>query len=487
MRSLLLLVLLSAPAFADVLVKNAGTPLGPVTAINCGVNTTCSRSGSTATITASGGAGGSGAPVDGGYVVLSGFTSGSTNERTLAAGNYTVIDTGTAGQVQVDWAHGLTCTAGQALTSSGTTALACTSSIATATSCSAADEAANLAVSCVGGEFVTCDGTSCSCATPAGGGGSPGGSTSQLQYNSAGAFAGVAGVESDGTNLRLVATTTHATPGTSPRLTVSAFQHYGSNGPSFLQAAESVLEFDTHLTPWSFTRSDDAFWGCVLAGGSGSATYTTDGRAVVPSATGTAAAVAWAATDEGTRSPRVQHPAAATVNTSAGLRSTVDYVWRGNAAGIGGFLWVGGFRLNLVTATTRVFAGLKDSTAVLTATADPSAALDTLYFGCNAADANLSVCSNDNVGTATCATLGASFPCHTSGAAYDVAFWAPPNNSGVRYWIRRLVTGAEASGTIAADLPRNTVQLGWDLWANTGSTASAVQIHVTGSCWWANP
>jgi len=561
-RLLVLVVLASTIVSADVVVKNGGTSLGPVTALNCGANTSCSRSGSVATITAtSGGAGGSGAPVDGGYVVLGGLTAGSTNERALSSGNYTAIDTGTSGQVQVDWAHGLTCTAGQALTSSGTTALACTSTltasdvacagtcvgdaeiagvagskvtgaVASATTCSAAESADYLNLVCTAGQYVTCSGTACSCTTPSavtsvsgstfisssggttpalslsatgtpssttylrgdntwatvsGGSGSPGGSSGQVQYNNAGAFAGAANVETDGTHLRLVGTTTHATAGTTPRTTLAAFQHYGSNGPAFLQASESVLDFDTHLGPLAWTRSDDASWGCVVPGASGSATYTVSGQAVAGSATGTAALVAWAATDESTRAPRVQHPAAATVNTSAGLRAGVDYVWRGNAAGLGGWVWAAGFRLNLVTATTRVFAGLKDSTAVLTATADPNAALDAIYFGCNAADANLSICSNDNVGTATCTSLGASFPCHTSGVAYDVALWAPANSTGIRYWIRRLVTGTEASGTVASDLPRNTVRLGWDLNVNTGSTASAVQVHVHGTCWWANP
>ena len=124
---------------------------------------------------------------------------------------------------------------------------------------------------------------------------------------------------------------------------------------------------------------------------------------------------------------------------------------------------------------------------VLTSTADPNAALDTVYFGCNAADSNLSICSNDNASTATCATLGANFPCHTSGVAYDFAFWASPNGSSIGYWIRRLVNGSEATGSVTTDLPRNTVQLGWDINVNTGSTASAVQVHNHGVCWWANP
>lgn len=132
MRNLVLLALFVATvAWGDTLLKQGGVTIGPVTSINCGTNMTCSRSGSVGTLSSSGGggSGGSGAPVDAGYVVLSGHSSGSTNERTLSAGNYTSIDTGTAGQVQVDWAHGLTCSSGQALVSSGTSAMQCTSTL----------------------------------------------------------------------------------------------------------------------------------------------------------------------------------------------------------------------------------------------------------------------------------------------------------------------------------------------------------------------
>lgn len=97
--------------------------------IDCRTNLTCTVDGGWLFMSASGGAGGSGPPVDAGYVVWGANSSGSSNERALAAGNYTTINTGTAGQVKTDWAHGLTCSAGQAFTSSGTSALACTSTI----------------------------------------------------------------------------------------------------------------------------------------------------------------------------------------------------------------------------------------------------------------------------------------------------------------------------------------------------------------------
>lgn len=324
--------------------------------------------------------------------------------------------------------------------------------------------------------------------TSAGGGGNPGGSHGSIQYFSdAGTFGGMSGVGTDGTDLILVERSTHATDPASGTSVLYLFDHYGAGSPAGLQIGSAALAFDQHVSPYPFMRSDDAWWGCVLPGAHNSTTYTVTGRAVAGSATGTAAAVTWASTDARTRQIWIQHPAAATANTNAGYRANTDYVWRGNAAGIGGWLWWGAFALPTVSSTTRVFAGLKDATAVITATSDPNAALDTVYFGCNAADSNLSICSNDNSGTATCTTLGANFPCHTNNAAYDVALWAPANGSTIGYWIRHITTGNEATGTVSSDLPRNTVQLGWDFTVNTGSNATANTIHVGGTCWLANP
>ena len=170
------------------------------------------------------------------------------------------------------------------------------------------------------------------------------------------------------------------------------------------------------------------------------------------------------------------------------VRTAVASLRPTNAAGIGGFYWWGSFAINTTDNTSRLFVGLKDATAVLTATADPSAALDTVYFGCNNAQTTVRVCSNDNSGAATCTDLGANYPCTTTDTAYDVALWAAPNGSSIGYWIRRYPTAFETSGTISTDLPRNTVQLGWDFTRNTGGTADAIAaMRFGGTCWTSNP
>jgi len=347
-----------------------------------------------------------------------------------------------------------------------------------------------LTLTCSGGQYVTCNGSSCSCSTPAGGsGGSPGGVLGSVQYFSdAGVFGGMSGLGTDGTDLVFTDRSTHMTNPAVGQTGLYFFDHYGSGGPGLPQIGSATLDFDLHLNPAPFTRSDDAWWGCVLPGTWNSTTINTLGRAIAGGATGTAAAVTWASTDERTRNAWVQYPSATTASSSAGYRANTDYVWRGNAAGIGGWLWNGSFNIVTTTANQRLFVGLKDATAVITATANPSAQLDIVGFYCDAGQTTIRIGSNDNSGAITNQVdLGANFPCTTANVAYDVALWSAANGSSIDYWIRRLVDGSTASGTISTDLPRNTVQLGWDFWINNGGTAAASTIQFGGTCWWANP
>lgn len=119
-----------SPMYSDYpwgLVQN-GVDQGPVWNVNCiSPGLACSVDGGNGTISVNV-AGGGGALADAGFITWY-ADPGLTNERVLSAGNYTVADYGTAGQAQVDWQHGLTCSSGQALTTASTSTLACTSTI----------------------------------------------------------------------------------------------------------------------------------------------------------------------------------------------------------------------------------------------------------------------------------------------------------------------------------------------------------------------
>lgn len=126
----MVLPLLLMLSVGQIKVRDEGVPQGTgwVDVVNCsGSGITCTVTGRTATFDVVAGSGG-GVPATIPAVTYS-ATADLSAERVLSTGNYTTIDLGTAAQAQVDWAHGLTCTSGQALTSSGTTAMACTSTL----------------------------------------------------------------------------------------------------------------------------------------------------------------------------------------------------------------------------------------------------------------------------------------------------------------------------------------------------------------------
>jgi len=119
-----------SPMYSDYpwgLVQN-GVDQGPVWNLNCitpGLSCTVDGGNGTVSVNV---AGGGGALADAGFITWY-ADPGLINERVLSAGNYTVADFGTAGQAQVDWQHGLTCSSGQALTTASTSTLQCTSTI----------------------------------------------------------------------------------------------------------------------------------------------------------------------------------------------------------------------------------------------------------------------------------------------------------------------------------------------------------------------
>lgn len=189
---LIALLMLSLAQARPIAIQDEGLSLGMIGTINCsGSGITCTRTPATGTATITVSGGGGGVP-DSIPVVTYSASADLSAERVLSAGNYTVIDNATAAQSQVDWQHGLTCSSGQALTSSGTTAMACTSTItasdlACAGTCVSDAEIAAVAASkltgvvvaangglgqaqptCGAGAFISCNGTLCSCATPAG-------------------------------------------------------------------------------------------------------------------------------------------------------------------------------------------------------------------------------------------------------------------------------------------------------------------------------
>lgn len=180
----------------------------------------------------------------------------------------------------------------------------------------------------------------------------------------------------------------------------------------------------------------------------------------------------------------VQSAQAGGANAVGSLIEPFGGPWRGNTAGAGGFVWWMRAGIHTATANSKWFFGLQTAGSGFTS-AEPTDLANTAYFGCknfNSPDQNLNICSNDNVGQATCADLGTNFPCRSNDAVYDFWLAAAPNGSTILWAIQRLDVTFVADGVLSSDLPQNTVQLRWMAETNSadgGGTGSVGYFHGT--------
>ena len=150
----------------------------------------------------------------------------------------------------------------------------------------------------------------------------------------------------------------------------------------------------------------------------------------------------------------------------------------GDAAGRGGFEYYAVWGVGDNRANQRLFQGMWD-TATAVGNVDPSTLTNMFGFGCDSGQTNLRFFHNDNTGAATPIDLGASFPTNTDRTdMYLTRIYCAPNGTSIDYYIKNIVTGAEASGTVSSNLPAQSTLLSPQIWMNNGTTALAVSIHV---------
>jgi hypothetical protein len=256
-------------------------------------------------------------------------------------------------------------------------------------------------------------------------------------------------------------------------------QFHGSSGPQTPNPADGT----TGLTwnPLPFTNTRNATWGCAQPAGWNTAVITVSGAMPDPATLGSLVPVGYVDSDDTSRARWITVQSASGTNQSGNVRRGVSSVLRGTGSGRGGFYWWGAFSILSSLSTQRVFFGLQESVAIITATIEPSTQSNTAYFGCDSTEANLHFCRNTG-GPATCQDLGAGFPCHTAGAYYDVAIWAVPSVTEIGWYVRNLGTGAADGGVVTTDLPAASTPLAWQLWINTAGTNNIATMNFGGAC-----
>ena len=301
-------------------------------------------------------------------------------------------------------------------------------------------------------------------------GGAPGGSTTQIQYNSAGTFAGAAksAIDANG-NLTLSNDTAPPTPSTD-KLTIYDVKIGGRNmlgviGPSGLN---NVLQ--THIA-----RNGVAWWTAINA----STTLSAIGVAAL-TATGTATAASKAVTTIQTRIKRVEYLVTVAATTAvAGFRAGANEYWMGNVAGSGGFHYICRFgpATGVATTTNRCFVGMSTSTAAPT-DVQPSTLLQMFGVGWDAADTNIQFMNNAALVTATKTDLGIAVPIVDRTSMYELAMFCAPNSTTITYTFTDLGSGTAVSGTASSNIPAVNTLLSPRGYISAGGTSSVIGLAL---------
>lgn len=164
--------------------------------------------------------------------------------------------------------------------------------------------------------------------------------------------------------------------------------------------------------------------------------------------------------------------------TVASLRSAQTELWRGNAAGLGGFEFTARFGLNTLVTNMRAFVGITDAIAVPT-NVDPttSVTIGKVGMAININTGNWNIVTNVAGSAPTVTALGANFPVNTTDLL-ELVLFAAPDGSGIGYRVVNLSTGNNTSGTITTNLPAATTFLTFNAWVTNNATAAAAIMAV---------
>jgi hypothetical protein len=174
---------------------------------------------------------------------------------------------------------------------------------------------------------------------------------------------------------------------------------------------------------------------------------------------------------------RLGYVTSGVAGNSAGTRHNLAQLYRGDAAGRGGFLYVTRFVVDTVASNMRWFVGLDDTTAAI-GNVNPSTLTNIVGFGIDSGQTTVRFFHNDGSGTATAIDMGGSFPATTVDVVYEIRIFSLPNGTAVFYSIERLDSAALSEGSINTDGPANTVLLAPQVWVNNGTTAAAVALAL---------
>lgn len=173
--------------------------------------------------------------------------------------------------------------------------------------------------------------------------------------------------------------------------------------------------------------------------------------------------------------------ASTSANQVANARTGNRFATRGNAPGVGGFVYsvIWGISSASVVSAQVAYAGMCATTTDIPGGTDPGVFVDVIGMAKIASSNNMQLIHNDGSGSPTVIDLGANFPSNTvSTDFYQLRLDCAGNGGDVTYTITRLNTNDKATGVLSSNLPSTTTLLTDQQWTSNVAAASLVGIDV---------
>lgn len=196
--------------------------------------------------------------------------------------------------------------------------------------------------------------------------------------------------------------------------------------------------------------------------------------------TGTAANPTPVSTNQLTSVRRATFSSGAIAGTVASHRQSTLQVWRGNAAGLGGFFYTIRFGTSALAVGNRAFVGVSDSVGA-PSNVDPttSTVAGKIGLAINASTGNWNLINNISGSAPTVLGLGTNFPVNTT-SLYELVLFSAPNGSSIGYRVTNISTGSTTSGSLSANIPTSTTFLAPQFWITNNATAGAAIFDFSG-------
>lgn len=173
---------------------------------------------------------------------------------------------------------------------------------------------------------------------------------------------------------------------------------------------------------------------------------------------------------------RLTATASSTSSWSAGFKQNTGTVYRGEAAGKGGFLIAQKFCVESTASDATVYAGLRNTTSAITWNVDPSSLVNIIGVGKDVGDGlgAFKIMHNDGSGAAT--EITTNIPIDTT-TYYTLVIEAEPNSANVKVTLIDNAPGGNTySATINTNIPSNTTSLVWH--CHTAHPAGTVPVAI---------